>query len=136
MSWKREQIKSSIPRYHEINPLGPAFVYCLDSKVNGSLVSLRISGSCFDFVPARLGQNVALDDAVSCICAIYCRRPSISYTADREIYQSYVKALSSLRGCLSDASLRMEAETLCASILLQMCEVRTVSFPGWIGDSG
>ncbi|TVY19765.1 hypothetical protein LARI1_G002605 [Lachnellula arida] len=123
MVWKRTQIKALIPRYHEINPLGPAFVYCLDSKVNESLVSLRISGSCFDFVPARLGHNVALDDAVSCICAIYCRRPSISYTADREIYQSYVKALSSLRGYLSDDYLRMEAETLCASILLQMCEL-------------
>lgn len=132
MVWKRTQIKSSIPRYHEINPLGPAFVYCLDSKVNGPLVSLRISGACFDFVPARLGHNVALDDAVSCMCAIYCRRPSISYTADREIYQSYVKALSSLRGYLSDASLRLEAETLCASILLQMCEVRTASsMAGW-----
>jgi hypothetical protein len=67
---------------------------------------------------------VALDDAVSCVVAIYRGTPSSSYSTDREVYQSYVKALSSLRSCLSDASLRMEAETLCASILLQMCEVR------------
>jgi hypothetical protein len=118
------QAKSEIPRHHEINPLAPAFIFCLDSKVKEPLVPLRMSGSFFDFVPARIGHNIALDDAVACMSAIYQGTPSISYIADREIYQSYVKALASLRSCLDDPSLRLEAETLCASIMLQMCEVR------------
>lgn len=113
----------SIPRLLEINPLASAFVHCLDGKVKSPLFSLRTSGSCFDFIPARLGYNLALDDAVSCIATIFRGGPLVSYGADREIYRKYVKALASLRGFLSDTSSRMEAETLCASILLQTCEV-------------
>lgn len=124
--WKRKQMRanSEIPRLHEINPRTPAFIFCLDSKVKEPLVPLRMSGSFFDFVPARIGHNEALDDAVACMSAIYRGTPSISYIADRDIYQSYVKALASLRSCLDDPSLQFEAETLCASIMLQMCEVR------------
>jgi len=124
--WRRiqEQAKSEIPRHHEINSLTPAFIFCLDSKVKEPLVPLRMSGSFFDFVPSRIGHNVALDDAAACMSAIYRGTPSISYSADREIYQSYVKALASLRSFLNDSNLRLEAETLCASIMLQMCEVR------------
>jgi hypothetical protein len=115
--------KSEVTRYHEINPLGSALVYCLGSKVKGTLIPLRLVGSFFEFIPARLGRNAALDSAVSCLCAIYCGTPSIPYNSHRGICQSYVRALSSLRSCLSDTSLWMESETLCASILLQMCEV-------------
>jgi hypothetical protein len=117
---------SEVPRYLETNRLGSALVYCLDSPVKGTLVPLRIVGSFFEFVPARLGRNAALDDAVSCLSAIYCGAPSTPYSFHKGIYQSYVKALSSLRTCLSDNSLRMESETLCASVLLQMCEVSFV----------
>jgi hypothetical protein len=115
--------KFKMPRYPEINPLGSALVYCLESKVKGPLIPLWLVGSFFQFIPARLGRNAALDDAVSCLCAIYCGTPSTPYNFHKGIYQSYVRALSSLRGCLSDASLRMESETLCASILLHMGEV-------------
>jgi hypothetical protein len=122
----KRHAKSEVPRYHETNLLGSALVYCLESKVKGTPIPLRLVGSFFEFIPARLGRNAALDDAVSCVCAIYCGTPSISYNSDKGICQSYVRALSSLRCCLGDASLRMESETLCASILLQMCEVSLV----------
>ena len=118
----KERITPEIPRYLESNPLGSSLVYCLESKVKGKLVPLWLVGSFFQFIPARMGRNVALDNAVSCLCGIY--RSSYNYHSG--IYQNYVKALSSLRGCLNDASIRMESETLCASILLQMCEVRFV----------
>ena len=118
--------KPEVPRNPEINRLGSALVFCLESKVKGTLIPLRLVGSFFGFIPARLGRNAALDDAVSCLCAIYCGTPSTPYNIHKGIYQSYVRALSSLRGCLSDISLQMESETLCASILLQMCEVSFV----------
>jgi hypothetical protein len=116
-------VRSEVPRYLETNPQGSALVYCLESKVKDPLVSLRLVGSFFDFIPARIGRNAALDAAVSCLCALYCGIPSAPYNSNRNIYQSYVRALSSLRCCLNDASFQMESETLCASILLHMCEV-------------
>ena len=110
---------SEVPRHLETNPLGSSLVYCLESKVKGTLIPLWLVGSFFQYVPARMGRNTALDAAVSCLCDIYCS----PYHFPVSIYQSYAKALSSLRGCLSGTSLQMEPETLCASILLQMCEV-------------
>ena len=115
----RKRAALTVPRCLESNPLGSSLVYCLDSKVKGTLIPLWLVGSFFQFVPARMGRNAALDDAVSCLCGIY----QSPYNFHMGIYQSYVRALSSLRGCLGDTSLRMESETLCASILLQMCEV-------------
>jgi hypothetical protein len=118
--------KSEVPRYYEIDRLGTALVYCLESKVKGMVIPLRLVGSFFEFIPAHLGRNTALDDAVTCLCAIYCGAISTPYNCHKGIYQSYVRALSSLRGCLSNTSLQMESETLCASILLQMCEVSLI----------
>lgn len=117
-----ERATSEVPRYLESNPLGSSLVYCLESKVKGNLIPLWLVGSFFQFVPARMGRNAALDDAVSCLCGIYCSPHGIP----AGIYQSYVRALSSLRRYLSETSLQMESETLCASILLQMCEVSLV----------
>ena len=122
ISINKQRATPEVPRHLESNPLGSSLVYCLESKVNGTLIPLWLVGSFFQFVPARMGRSVALDDAVSCLCAIY----SSPYTVHAGIYQGYAKALSSLRGCLSDVSLRMKSETLCASILLQMCEVSLV----------
>ena len=113
------RVALEIPRYLESNPLGLSLVYCLESKVEGRLFPLWCIGSFFQYVPARIGRNPALDDVVSCICGIY----SSQYSFNEGIYQKYATALSSLRGSLSDTSLQLESETLCASILLQMCEV-------------
>jgi hypothetical protein len=99
----------------------------MGSKVEGTLIPLHLVGSFFDFIPARMGTNTALDAVVSCLCSIYSRQYSTPHGYQRDIYQSYIKALASLRGCLEDARLRMESETLCASILLQMCEVNLSS---------
>jgi hypothetical protein len=117
-----------VPLYLEPNPLGSSLVFCMGSKVEGTLIPLRLVGSFFDFIPARMGFNTALDDVVSCLCSIYSRKFSTPYGYQRDIYQGYIRALASLRRCLEDPGLRMESETLCASILLQMCEVSLLSF--------
>ena len=113
---------SEVPRWLETNHLGSSLVYCLESKVEGTLIPLWLVGAFFQYVPARIGRNAALDATVSCLCEIYCS----PYRFQVSTYQKYVKAISSLRGCLCDTSLQMESETLCASILLQMCEVSFV----------
>lgn len=114
--------KSTMPPCLENNQLGSALVYCLDSKVKGKLIPLRVVGSFFQFIPARIGRNAALDNAVSCLCAIYRGNPATPYSMHKEACKSYVKALSSLRACLADHAVQTEAETLCASIILQICE--------------
>ena len=113
---------SEVPRWLETNHLGSSLAYCLESKVEGTLIPLWLVGSFFQYVPARIGRNAALDAAVSCLCEIYCS----PYSFQISTYQKYVNAISSLRRCLCDTSLQMESETLCASILLQMCEVSFV----------
>ena len=140
VAWKKPSVQRDQPfqldstypykvtRIYEItsNRLGSELVYRLDDHTPRPLIPLRLIGSFFGVIPARLGHNGALDDAVSCLCAIYAGPLPISYkryNLDKGIYRSYAKALSSLRAYLNDPSLRIESETLCASILLQMCEL-------------
>ena len=118
----QKRVLLEVPRYLETNLLGSSLVYCLESKVEGILIPLWLIGSFFQYVPARIGYNTALDAAVSCLCDIY----SSPYNFRIGTYQKYIKALSSLRSSISDTSFQMESETLCASILLQMCEVSAV----------
>ncbi|KAI9640599.1 hypothetical protein NHQ30_010898 [Ciborinia camelliae] len=118
-----ENARLGIPRFHGNNPLATTFVYCLGCKVKGDLVPMWLMGSFFQYVPGRLGHNNALDDAISCICSLYCDRSLKEYTKSKVIYRNYVRALSSLQKCLADKSLCMQSETLCASILLQVCEL-------------
>ena len=120
-------VNSYVPRSLEPNPLGSSLIFCMGSKVEGELIPLRLVGSFFDFIPSRMGINTALDDVVSCLCCIYSKKLSTPYGYQKDIYQRYVKALASTRRCLEDPGLRMESETLCASILLQMCEVSSSS---------
>lgn len=113
----------NIPQTLNMSPLSSSLVYCLDSKVDKTLIPLRLIGSFFDFIPSRIGYNKALDDAVSCLCTMYRSAPTTVVSSPKATYQSYAKALASLRWCLSDPASCLEPETLCASILLQMCEV-------------
>ena len=123
--WRTYHIlNSTVPPCLENDQLGSALVYCLDGNVKGKLIPLRIVGSFFQFIPARIGQNAALDDAVSCLCAIYRGHSATPYSMHKEARKSYVRALSSLQTCLNDDAVQMEAETLCASIVLQICEAR------------
>ena len=119
----KARTKSGVPRYLESNRLGSEFVYCLESNAKSLLMPLRFLGSYFDFIPARLGHNAALDGAVLSLCAMYSGSLTTSYAAQKAIYGSYARALSSLRHCMNDKSLQMEPETLCASILLQIGEL-------------
>jgi len=125
-SWGTPQFNAhltNIPQSPTSNPLTLNLVHKLSNPVKQNLIPLSLIGSFFEFVPSRLNLNPALDDAVSCFCAIYSGPPSTPYYLQKGVSQSYVKALSSLRSALSDEKRRMEPETLCASIILPLCEV-------------
>lgn len=85
---------------------------------------LRSHGEFYQFIPSRLGINPALDDAVSCLCAIYKdtqqqKLPASSSTT----LKLYSKSLNSLQQCVQAVETRLEAETVCASLILQLCEL-------------
>ncbi|TGO10344.1 hypothetical protein BTUL_0137g00010 [Botrytis tulipae] len=126
-------VSLQIPRFHGNNPLATKLMYCLGCKVKGDLLPLWLIGSFFQYIPGRLGYNIALDDAITCVCSLYCDESSNEYTKSKAIYSSYIRALSSLQKCLVEERLRFQSETLCASLLLQMCElVVNVDKPKWI----
>ncbi|TGO37641.1 hypothetical protein BHYA_0092g00240 [Botrytis hyacinthi] len=128
-----EVVSLEIPRFHGNNPLAVKLMYCLGCKVKGDLLPLWLIGSFFQYIPGRLGYNIALDDAITCICSLYCDGSSNEYTKSKAIYRSYIQALSSLQKCLVEERLRFQSETLCASLLLQMCElVVNVDKAKWI----
>ncbi|KAF7950163.1 hypothetical protein EAE96_007458 [Botrytis aclada] len=128
-----EVVSLEIPRFHDFSPLATKLMYCLGCKVKGNLVPLWLMGSFFQYIPGRLGHNIALDDAVTCICNLYCDRSSNEHTKSKGIYKNYIRALSSLQKCLVEERLRFQSETLCASLLLQLCElVVNVDKAKWI----
>lgn len=73
-------------------------------------------------VPSRLGHNAALDDAVSCLCSLYIDALRASKPSTDSL-RLYAKSLRTLRQCLNVPRVRAEGETICASIILQGCEL-------------
>ena len=114
-----------LPTQIETDRLPSALIWCLKGSSNGTLIPLDLIGSFFDQVPARLGHNKALDDAVLCLCSVYLSRPDCSAQASQRRYSSYVNALASLRSHLEQRDSQMKPDTLCASIVVQVCEVST-----------
>ncbi len=100
------------------------FTYILQDPMCHSVFSPQASSSFFPFIPGRLGINAALDAAIPCLCDIYGdirRGKQISAATTHR----YVLCLGALRSCVADPGLRKQSETICASLIIQICEVRT-----------
>ena len=115
----------SSPTEHTANML----VHVLEHPSSHALLSLSALGSFFPLIPARLGHNTALDTAIACLCGIYGDffQSRLVRGSPRDIsagvLRSYTTSLSALQGYVRDSQRRGEAETICASIVLQLCEV-------------
>jgi hypothetical protein len=96
--------------------------YMVNSK-SQALLPLQTYGTFFQFIPSRLGCNQALDSAVSCLCGTFSDSLREVRDPSRHVLRQYSQGLRSLRACLDDSDLRFQAETLCASIILHLCEV-------------
>ena len=77
-------------------------------------------------VPARLGTNNALDKAANAVLAALDRfSPSMSSCdVTACLLQKYNVALAALRECLDDPEEAKTSQTLCAIMLLLICQVR------------
>ncbi|KAK5687463.1 hypothetical protein LTS10_001601 [Elasticomyces elasticus] len=93
-----------------------AFLGKMESDDLAARLAMMPATHILKHIPQRIGLNLALDDAVSCIM----QGPST-----RDICKSsrlYVNALGSLRKALGDPRLVRAPETLAAASLLQMYE--------------
>jgi hypothetical protein len=106
---------------HERN--GSILAYMLNDPKSQALFPLKSHGDFYSFIPSRLGRNLALDDTISCLCGIYADTLTNNPTTSEIAIRRYAKSLNSLRTCLKEPQLRTESETICASIILQLCEV-------------
>lgn len=79
-------------------------------------------GSFYAQLPRRLGSNSALHASVACLCHIWMDL-TMNRNTNSEAVALYVKGLNALQSCLDDAQTQYESETICASIILQLCEV-------------
>jgi hypothetical protein len=98
--------------------------YALTDPPSRVVFPLESLGGFFKFIPSRLGTNLALDAAVACLCTIYTETRTRNAPNSAFSVKQYVKSLGALRTCLEEPSFSSESETLCASIILQICEVR------------
>lgn len=75
-------------------------------------------------VPARIGHNAALDAAVACL--VYAHSSMVHKRNTHEIANPglYLRAVQTLQTCLEDPLEGMSSNTLCASVLLGLVEVR------------
>jgi hypothetical protein len=98
----------------------------LNDPKSQALFPLKSHGDFYSFIPSRLGRNLALDDTISCLCGIYADTLTNNPTTSEIAIRRYAKSLNSLRTCLKEPQLRTESETICASIVLQLCEVSSL----------
>jgi hypothetical protein len=82
-------------------------------------------GSFLESVPARLGHNQALDDAVQCICTAYSCILSRKDSVVRQDRRQYYIALRSLRLSVLNEEEAISSNVLAAAVLLSWYEVTT-----------
>ena len=80
-------------------------------------------GNFIQDVPRRLGKNAALDAAATSLALSHVRYSTGRRDAAPEEIKAYINALKVLRGCLDDAEVARDANTLCAVMLLLFTQV-------------
>ena len=100
-------------------------------KVAGAFISqlevtdIRYEMSCYGpflkDIPKRLGINEALDASVSAVTSVFATFYTRQHTVDT--FATYGEGLKALRKCLNDPIKAQAPETLCATYLLQICQV-------------
>ncbi|KAF5856119.1 hypothetical protein ETB97_007859 [Aspergillus alliaceus] len=104
---------------------GTNLVYILDDPGSQGVFPLTSHGNFYRYIPSRLGGNIALDSAVSCLCTVYTDLSAGWGGISERAWRTYARSLGALRLCLGDPERCFQSETICASIVLQLCELLT-----------
>ncbi|KAJ9213931.1 transcriptional regulator family: Fungal Specific TF [Paecilomyces variotii] len=111
------------PLTSEHDRSGSLLVYIIEDPKSQGLFPINSHGDYFSFIPSRIGHNVALDASVSCLCGLFIDIFTGNSTISETAIRRYMSSLRSLRECLDDERKRLESETICASVILQLCEL-------------
>ena len=106
--------------------LSLAFVCNVDPSIDINVQLVWNFGAFLREVPRRLGTNEALDAASDALVTAYTwyTSSSVGYRIpDTEALTKHSLALNALRNCLDDPVKAHSSETLCAIMLLQICQV-------------
>ncbi|KJK64727.1 GAL4-like ZnII2Cys6 or C6 zinc binuclear cluster DNA-binding domain protein [Aspergillus parasiticus SU-1] len=104
---------------------GANLVYILQDSTSQMVFPLSSHGGFYQYIPGRLGRNLALDSAVACLCTVYADLLAADGTISKDAWRKYAQSLEALRLCLDDPGRCFQSETICASIVLQLCELLT-----------
>ncbi|KAJ9297387.1 hypothetical protein DTO271G3_4680 [Paecilomyces variotii] len=111
------------PLTSEHDRSGSLLAYIIEDPRSQGLFPINSHGDYFNFIPSRIGHNVALDASVSCLCGLFIDIFTGNSTISETTIRRYMSSLRSLRECLDDERKRLESETICASVILQLCEL-------------
>lgn len=107
--------------------IGHASLDYISANISRLILSSDELSSYVSHVPYRLGQGGTLDVAVDCVVAafhhLYMTPASQSCSAHNTI-SLYTRALKSLQNALYEPEQSLSADTLCATVLLCIFEVR------------
>ncbi|KAE8153459.1 hypothetical protein BDV25DRAFT_149523 [Aspergillus avenaceus] len=115
----------SVQDHHAAN-----LVELLENPRSQGVFPLTAHGSFYHLIPGRLGQNDALDSAIACLCGIYRDLLAGNRQTTAKTMRQYSKSLRGLRLYLDDPDRCFQSETICAAIVLQLCELMTNSENG------
>ncbi|KAJ2897711.1 hypothetical protein MKZ38_004488 [Zalerion maritima] len=106
----------------EEDRIASRFVYILTDPCSWKLFRLETLGNFFSYIPGRLAHNAALKTAISCLCSLYTDFATNHSLCSYRTTKKYAKSLNVLQAYVKDTGSRTESGTLCASIILQICE--------------
>ena len=98
-------------------------VYIMQDSMSQMIFPLNSHGSFYQYIPGRLGRNAALDSAIACLCTVYADILAANGAISKDAWRKYAQSTGALRLCLDDPGRCLQSETVCASIVLQLCEV-------------
>lgn len=113
------------PLYSDSERIGLLFSHVLSRRKGAALYALQTLGGFLSYIPSRLGRNIALDKSIVCLCSVYMNFTEVARRnnfSDVTI-KGYAESLYALQQCLNNIQARYQSETVCASIILQLCEV-------------
>ena len=111
-----------LPQFSSAEKTRAMLVHILVDPNCQSVFSPQVVGTFLPLLPPRLGYNTALDAAISCLCSMY-RDFLVSGRTSFGTTRKYVATLGALQKCVADPSQRTKSETICASLIVQICEV-------------
>jgi hypothetical protein len=114
-------------QHHE---LARALVAATTTGSSGHRMS--VFGPFINEVPSRIGHNAALDAAVAVLVNAHTSLVYKKTASEIVSPHLYLRAIKTLQTCLEDPLLGMSTNTLCASVLLGLVEVRYCAVPSML----